>query len=193
MYILSAHNSWSYATPKKWWMKLIRFTAKCQKFDIKTQYEKYNVKCFDLRVRFDENQTPIIAHGLIEYDISPAQLTSDLMWLDSKKDVCVRVLLEVRTESAYTENNINAFKKFCASLETYYQNIKFWCGRNLYNWNVDYKFNYEPTCEEKYSSVCPPKIIDDWFPWMFAKLHNHDILEEGTDKDILMIDFVNIQ
>ena len=50
----------------------------------------------------------------------------------------------------------------------------------------------EPTCSESYSSVCPPKIIDDWWPWLFAYLNNKKIKEKGTNKDILLIDFVNI-
>jgi hypothetical protein len=51
----------------------------------------------------------------------------------------------------------------------------------------------EPTCEENYSSVMPPKWLDDWFPWLYAKLNNRKILSKGTDKDILLIDFVNIK
>ena len=34
-------------------MKPFRFMARCQDVDIKTQYEKYNVRYFDLRINFD--------------------------------------------------------------------------------------------------------------------------------------------
>jgi len=47
--ILGSHNSWSYLPPKKWYMKPFRFTAQCQDWDIKTQYE-HGVRCFDLRL-----------------------------------------------------------------------------------------------------------------------------------------------
>ena len=50
--ILGSHNSWSYLPPKHWWMWPIHFMAKCQRVDIREQYEKYGVRCFDLRVRW---------------------------------------------------------------------------------------------------------------------------------------------
>ena len=40
--------------------------------------------------------------------------------------------------------------------------------------------------------MCPPKIIDDWIPVLYAKLKNRKIRKEGTDKDILLIDFVDL-
>ena len=66
--ILGSHNSWTYLTPKKWWMKLISFTAKCQDYHIYDQYYRYGVRCFDLRVRFNSDGKAIISHGIIEYD-----------------------------------------------------------------------------------------------------------------------------
>jgi hypothetical protein len=82
------------------------------------------------------------------------------------------------------------FKEFCKYIEETYTEIKFWCGKNLVDWTTEYEFSNNPSCEEKYSSVCPPKIIDDWIPVVYAKLNNKKILEKGTDKDILLIDFV---
>ena len=187
--VLGSHNSWSYVRAKKWWMRLLAFTAKCQNTDIKEQYEKHNVRCFDLRVRF-RNGKVTIAHGLIEYDYTLEDLHSDFVYLNHKGDVFVRVLHEERDESgeAYKEQ----FLEFCSRLEKKYENIKFWCGRNLYNWNVDYEFGHEPSCDEKYASVCKPRIIDDWIPWIYAKFNNKKIKSKGTDKDILLIDFVDL-
>jgi hypothetical protein len=104
----------------------------------------------------------------------------------------VRVIHEVRRKSQYTEESVNNFREFCKHLETKFPKIKFYKGRNLYNWEVDYRFDYNPTEEEVYSSVCKPRLIDDWCPWFFAKRNNRNTLEKGTDKDILSIDFVNI-
>ena len=88
--------------------------------------------------------------------------------------------------------NRSMFKNLCGLFKLKYRNIKFWCGRNLYNWEVDYDFGEEPTCEENYSSVSNPKYIDDWFPYIYAKFNNKKIRQKGTEKDILLIDFVNI-
>lgn len=198
-YILGSHNSWSYLKPKKWWMRPFAFVAKCQSKSIVEQYTAYGVRCFDLRVRWDErNQLPIIAHGLMEYKYTLEMLEADMRWLNAKKDCYVRVLHEVRNEKQYTKYSLFRFKYFCETVVEKYPNIRFWCGRNLYNWQYDYQFNYadipcqsEPTCTEKYSSVCPPKYLDDWFPWLYAKLNNAKIRKQGTADDILMVDFVN--
>jgi hypothetical protein len=173
-------------------MKLIAFTAKCQDYDITDQYEKCDVRCFDLRVRFDAEGNPIICHGIVEYKHNVADLMGWLRWLDSKGDVVVRVLHEARNEKQYNELTKDLFIWFCGTLEEEFPNIKFWCGKNLYNWEVDYEFSYDPSCEEKYASVCPPKLIDDWYPRLYATIMNDRNKEKGTDKDILLIDFVNI-
>lgn len=189
--IIGSHNSWSYLTPTKWWMKLLAFTAKCQSVDLNSQYEKYNVRCFDLRVRFDDNGIKVV-HGSIEYKYSYNELMDDLKYLNSKEDCYIRLIHDARTKNKYTEFSEKSFIEFCANVEQTFKNIKFWCGRNLYNWNIDYEFTkQEPTCSETYSSVCSPKIIDDWWPWLFAIRNNKKFFKEGTDKDILLIDFVN--
>lgn len=190
--IIGSHNSWSYATPKKWWMKLLRFTAKCQDADIKTQYEKYDVRCFDLRIREKEGRL-VIAHGLIEYDLNIANLQEDLRYLNKKEDTYVRVILEIRKERKVTTDQIVFFIKWCKKFKRYYPNITFWCGKVLSSYEEIFVFDSEPTCEEKYSSVCKPKLIDDLYPRCFAKRNNKKILEEGTNKNILLIDFVNIK
>jgi hypothetical protein len=189
--IIGSHNSWSYLPPKKWWMKLISFTAKCQSLNIKKQYE-LGVRCFDLRIKFTKDGFLRVAHGIIEYNYSSISLASDLEWLNNQSDqVYIRILHEVRSEKEYTKESVDYFVDQIISYQCNFTNLKFWCGRNLYNWKCDYEFPYKPSCEEKYASVCSPKLIDDWYPRLFAYLNNKKIIKEGTDKDILLIDFVN--
>lgn len=193
MYVIGSHNSWSYLKPKSFWMRPFAFMAKCQRQDIKYQYLFFGVRCFDLRVKFDKDGKLSVAHGSMVYDIDKEGLLKDLQFINNRTITCyVRVLHEVRNKRAYNEKSINYFKEFCNEIVEAYPNIKFWCGRNLYNWSIDYEFSEHPTCEEKYSSVCPPKIIDDWFPFIYAKLNNSKIKNKGTDKDILLIDYVDI-
>ena len=190
--ILGSHNSWSFLPPKHWWQKPFGFMAKCQDLNIQQQYEA-GVRCFDLRIRFNEGDTsPIVCHGKIEYDISPEELYSNLRWLNGKKNVYIRVIHEARTNSQYSAYSKTFFRMFCDDVTTKLKNIKFWCGRSLYNWkNPDYEFKYSPSCKEKYSSVCAPKWIDDWIPRFYAKYHNPFNLRKEYDEDILLIDFVN--
>ena len=189
--VLGSHNSWSYLKPKVWWKRPFAFIGKCQDKDIKTQYEEYNVRCFDLRIKYDRSGTPVISHGFLEFDITMDELYEDLKWLNSKGDVYLRILFEARTRKEY-EIGKYFFGETCAMIEKKFKKLKCWCGRNLYNWEVDYNFNNHPTCTEKYSSVCSPKWIDDWWPRLFALRKNKKIKEEGTYSDILLIDFVNI-
>ena len=189
--VIGSHNSWSFLKPRKWWMRLLGFTAKCQRKNIMEQYEDYNVRMFDLRVRFYEH-THIVkpVHGFIEYY---SFIYNDLDWLNDKGDVAIRVILDVRTKKQYTQLQRYCFKEFCEQLVEKYPNIKFVCGDNLYNHQNEYNFGNPLSIEELYSSVRKPKIIDDWFPWIYAKLHNKKNIAKGTDKDVLMIDFVDIQ
>lgn len=190
--VLGSHNSWSYLPVKQWHFKPFAFTARCQSKNIITQYEQYGVRCFDLRVRFTPTEGIVIAHNMIEYNYSWLNIIDDLTYLNSKGDCYLRILHEARNKKQYTAFSRNAFKEFCYYIETRFEHINMWCGRNLYDWNFDYIFSKEPTCEENYSSVKSPKLIDDWWPWLYAKTHNKKIVEKGTDKDILLIDFVNL-
>lgn len=193
--VIGSHNSWSYLPPKHWWIRPFAFIARCQNVDIKTQYKKYGVRCFDLRILFDKEGELCLAHGFCRYKYSQAQLFADLYWLNTQKEYCyIRVLHEVRRKSQYTINNVHRFRHLCLVLEETYKNLHFWCGRNLYNWEFDYYFSrIEPTCEELYASVSAPKWIDDWIPQCFAKFHNKHIIQAGTKCNILLIDFVNYQ
>lgn len=198
MTILASHNSWSYLPFKQWWLRPFAFMAKCQNTDIKTQYEKYGVRCFDLRIRQNKKGFFTVAHGIGEYKIDSESLARDLCYLDSKKDCYVRVLHEVRTKKQYTKESVELFKYWCDTFELSYSNIQFWCGRNLYNWEYDYEFTYleptyaEPTCHEDYSSVSKYKYLIGWWPWLYAKIHNKKILKRHYEEDILMIDYINI-
>ena len=165
--------------------------------DIREQYMKYGVRCFDLRVRVDDEGVITVAHGPIEYDISTESLWEELKWIDEKGDCYVRVLHEVRTSEQYTPAAVKNFEWACAAFEDYCPYIQFWCGRNLYNWQKDYEIFGEPTddptCEETYGSVIPgKKWLYGWWPWLYARTHNKAIRQRGTDKDILLIDYVDI-
>ena len=98
--ILGSHNSWSYLKGKKWWLRPFGFMAKCQKYDIKTQYEKYGVRCFDLRILY-KNGEFTIAHGFFDYKYTLQDLEKDLDWLHEKGDTYVRILNDARREKQH--------------------------------------------------------------------------------------------
>lgn len=195
---IGSHNSWTFLRPKKWWMRLLAFTARCQRHNIIVQYKDYGVRCFDLRVRYDTGQFTM-AHGIIEYEHTIRDLFDDLWWLDQQAEthndvVYVRVINEIRRNSDYNSFEVHQFRDFCHMLEDKYKNIRFFCGMNLLpSPTIDYFFGPGPTCEELYASVRKPRLIDDWWPWWYARFNNRKNIEKGTDKDILLIDFVDIR
>ena len=192
-YKLASHNSWSYLPVRKWYMKPFAFVARCQSIGIEEQYRR-GVRCFDLRLRWSDTGKRLLVHGMMEYELPTYQLDGQLEWLNKMSSnadpIYVRVMHDVRTRHQYTIASLTHFKSFCYTAERCYPNLTLWCGRNLYNWEVDYDFGNEVTCDEQYSSVCAPRWLDDWWPWLYARLNNNKILKNGTDKEFIMIDFV---
>lgn len=189
--ILGSHNSWSFLPPKKWWQKVLAFTARCQRKTIQEQYE-LGVRCFDLRIRFIKGD-PYVVHNSFVY-ASIFDVYNDLNFLNNECNVCVRILHDVRKKKDYTDVSQDSFWNLCSYLKRRFTNIKWWCGRNLYNWEEDFVFDYKPRCTEMYSSVCSPKLIDDWFPLIYAKRNNSWIRrDEYKEDEILLIDFVDIK
>lgn len=192
--ILGAHNSWTFMKPKHLWMRLIAFTAKCQNENILSQYTNYNIRCFDLRVRFNKIGILKVVHGMVEYDYTYQQLVADLRFLSKQKDkVYVRILLDVRSARKYTMDQMLYFKSFCKQMEIGFPKIAFFGGTNLYDGRANYNFKVEPSLDDKYASVALPKLLDDWWPWLYARRKNKENLAAGTDKDILLFDFVEIR
>lgn len=189
--ILGSHNSWSFLKPKKWFMRPFAFTARCQEKTIKEQYD-LGVRCFDLRFRV-KNGKLVFAHGFMVYDMKLYELIDTLAWLNRKGDCYVRVLHEARNKKQYTNESKAMFAHYCDYFELWYPNIIFWNGRNLYNYEEDYKFKAKPQCTELYSSVCKPYLIDDLYPKWYAKRNNKKNIKENQNCEILLIDFVNIQ
>lgn len=196
-YILASHNTMSYLSPRRWYFKPLAFTAKCQSKSIQEQYEKYSVRLFDLRFRFNKKGEIYFAHGVIEYTGNIAFIFSILEYLNTLKDIAVIVRYENKEGEFEVE-----FKEWCNYLETTFTNVKWIGGTNKWKGKLVYKFkNPFPSVEDKYSSCntnVPGKpvtgtILDDLCPIWYAKKNNRKNRAIGTKKDYLMIDFVEIK
>ena len=194
---LASHNSWSFLGTDKWYLRPFAFMGKCQRCDIRTQYERHGVRCFDLRLRQHDktvHDRTVIAHGLAEYKYTMDQLAQDLLYLNEKRDCMVRVLHETRTTAQHTAERVEHFRRVCSYLEDTFSDIRFFCGRNLADWTFDYTFKEcEPTCTEDYSSVSKYKYLIGWWPWLYAKLNNRRIREGKHETELLMIDYIDIE
>ena len=184
---LASHDTMTYLKPTQWYLYPFQFMAKCQSKTIEEQYDKYGIRYFDLRVKFDEGNM-VFAHGLITYK---GNVWKVLEYLNSQEEeVWVRLLLEATKEDEIQDK---FFIAFCQNVEEKYKNIKFHNGRRKYDWKQIYKFKFdEPSLDQKVSSMTW-KIWDDWFPYLYARLMNKKNIAKGTDKDFLALDFVHIQ
>lgn len=178
-------------------MWLLGFTAKCQNLSIEQQYEQ-GIRLFDFRIRFDKNNSIVIAHGIIEYQISLTELTQIFRFLDRKaakgETIYIRIFHEIRNKKAHSRYKVHLFSTYCRYFEDTYTYIKFFGGYNLLpNWSRDYIFrNSDPSIEEYYASVRSPKFIDDWWPWFYAIRNNKRIRNLKTEKEFVMIDFIEL-
>ena len=192
--MLASHNSWTYLKPRKWWMKLIGFTARCQNINIFKQ-EKYNIKCFDLRVRINSEDIAMCTHGLMEYcpvqDILPSMEYLNNLAVQKDTHYYIRILHDVRNKKQYENSSAKLFSEWCSKLEKDFPALYFFGGNNLYNNEVDYTFNRNYSIYGHYGSVTPPTWFWGLFPWLYAKLHNHssEIPKDCSDT-FCMIDFV---
>ena len=200
---LASHNTFTYLTPRKWWGRLLAFTARCQRVDFYDQLIAYNASMFDLRVRFDDNGKPYLCHGLIEYN-GLMEMTDALVYLNFYAQnypgilFYVRVVLETKRP---TETDKERFREFCKALVDLHKNIIFFGGNDRSDWgckNPVYDFGVPlPDIDEKHASTTAlfPRFprLDDLCPILYARLFNHRDIEQGTTHDWLMIDFVDIQ
>lgn len=203
--ILGSHNTMTYLKPRKWWMWLGRFMAKCQSRPIKQQYDK-GARWFDLRISYIEKDTllhPVFSHGMMNFkgDIEPV-----LMFLNSKDNVYCRFVLE--------KGNKNVKQLFIC-------HVALWMARfpNLKVTQIVKKGEWENLIEPNATMPLPGKdayassngyypkyqnlpgflknktisglLIDDLWPWIYAKFNNKKNLKKYKDDDIvLLIDFI---
>lgn len=203
---LATHNTMSYQKPKQWWAKLFSFVAKCQSVDYKKQHE-LGAQGFDLRLFWDKDGNLEYRHGICRY---PADNIYEVLDYARDNDIIVRILFELRTYNADKVKNADElrqrFKEFCKELEDKYPTVHFYEGRETGSWKQLYKFTNEPAIKEigLYSSVTSLfviknnflKILDDWCPYLYAKLMNKQNLEEYKSEDdntYISLDFIEIQ
>lgn len=203
---IGTHNSLTYLTPKKWWQKLIGFTAKCQAVNYEEQY-RLGARVFDVRLWYDDDFKVEIRHGRITYIGGYTVLYDMFDFLDNKKDCYARLICE---EDSFAKKDPLAsikehyFMDECHAFETLFPNIKFFGGNRKYDWKVLYNFKNKdvPTLVDRYSSTTSLfksdkkwlAILDDLCPILYAKLKNKTLIKEHNDKDgYLFIDFINIK
>lgn len=186
---LGTHNSMSYLKPKKWYMYLFRFMAKCQRVDIEEQY-KLGARMFDLRIHYNKDGVPEFKHGAMVFK---GDVEETIRCLNSKRArTYVRLILEVKDNKDLARQE-TLFRRDCSIWYLRYRKIVFFCGRRKFDWKEVFNFGTpEPVINQLISSMTW-KIYDDWYPWLYARIMNKKNLSTYNSKDWLLIDFIDIQ
>lgn len=199
--MIGSHNSWTFGKTK-WYVPA--FVARCQCVNIPKQY-KLGARVFDLRLRWEDHQFKT-SHGAVIFNTN---FLTDLLFLSrqalvNQEKIYVRVILEYNNEPFNRGEIEHQFIQLLNGLLEYYPYLTFFGGRWKYSWEQIYKFKEnEPVLVDKYSSTTSLfksdskllRIIDDWWPWLYARLKNkknYKVWKEQGEKDCLFIDFVNM-
>lgn len=183
---IGTHNSMTYLKPKKWYMYPFQFIARCQSKTIQEQYEDYNIRLFDIRIKYDYNGDPEFRHGSMAYKGNVYEILS---YLNSRKEhVKVRIILETKKEDKINE------RYFVRDLFRFYElypNITFYEGRRKFDWK---QLMTLPTLNVRQiiSSMDESKLNDLW-PWLYAKRYNHNNLLNCKEDETVLMDFIEKQ
>lgn len=206
---LGSHNTMTYLNPQ-WYFWPLKWTSKCQKLNYKQQFE-HGARFFDLRVSFDKKGMPYFCHGLAKYTkVTPWEV---LAWLDvaaKTEEIWVRVMNE-------HSDNHELFGRFVHDIQDIYKNIQFCSFLDKNDWSVQWPSINRKTGEEKFigapvidcyassnqtgvnkwKGILKSKnwsglLIDDLWPWIYAKLNNKKTLEKYKDENdkFVTMDFI---
>lgn len=208
--ILGTHNSVTYLQPKHWWLWFGKPFAKCQDMNIEQQWN-IGVRCFDIRVRFDEKGNPIMAHGVYEvkgsvhFDILAK--IEGLMFFEKmshpkqSKRAYVRVILESRMKGNL-EQEEKRFKRFCSKLHQTYPLITFFGGNRKGDWKQIYDFQLKTEIIQAVGSmaneerkrgfnVVKARWYEKFMPKCYARRNNKLNTDLLSDKEcIVLFDFI---
>ena len=204
--MIASHDSFTYDKPINPLYNLIYIFWRCQKVDIKTQYD-LGVRIFDVRVARYKNCWHT-AHGFYKSkNISFATIIDICKYFKTEfPDSMIRIYLEDNQNNDNFLDIVELYLKECQEMleqykdmiweygthfpwKTYYRNdnlpfteIKeYYC--HLFNWNTDKSFWYNIKHMD-WTSWCLP---------LYAKKHNPYITQEMINDDIMHImDYIGV-
>lgn len=204
MPVICSHNSMTYLKPRKWWMRLLAFTARCQSKTIEEQYAA-GIRQFDIRIRHTNYGTPVFCHGLIEYDYFVYDVFD---FLAKNKDCKIRIVHEIPVKQMHDCDGKDIKQFVDTMFKQYGDSIDMTGIICKLDWTIHIKLDsnlrlndYPCVTKELYSScwtdvkyygkhVWHPRWLLSWFPWLYAVLFNKRNLKKYADSENLMIDFV---
>lgn len=200
--MIGSHNTFSYLTPVKWWMKLLTPWHKCQEFVAWGQL-LHGVEYLDIRIRFLGSRPVLVHNNIIYEDQEDAKeqilgLVRAIRNLNSlrTKVFPVRLFLDVRKKPKDDVQQREKFLDFIKWMRQNHQvrrNLQLDEARIFWDWDHPIiRSKYQ--IKEIHTSVC-----SRWYQYIlgtrwFAKKYNSlTYAKESLDKEtVYLIDYVNI-
>jgi len=187
--MIQSHNSWTFAVPRKWWMRLIAPFAKCQDLDILGQLT-HGVTMFDLRVKVIDG-VYYIAHGAYEIELKDddRSLYDELQRINDWAGCKVRLLLENRDPSTL---DVEMFCSLWKTLTNRFVGIRFFGGHGAHgeDWGRQYVKNVPKVQYDEYHASVSGKGLRKFFPRLFVK--DADRGRVVGDSTPVMVDYVEM-
>lgn len=145
--MLGSIHSMSYLDTHGFFDRIKAYFKRCQHATIEEQYEKFNVRVFDIHIYFiNENfKRAVFKMGDIEFETF--SIFEVMNFFDRHDNVYVRMVLEETDLEAHDINYNLAmearFREYCAMLESVFKNIKFFGGYRECDSHKIYHFNYD--------------------------------------------------
>lgn len=177
--ILGAHNAITYLKPKCLFLRPFKWIAKCQSLSIEELIHK-GVKCFDLRVRFDNKGNPYLCHGLIRYCGS---FYSILHTIAAQQVVYIRL----GYEGTYKDKDFDTFKNLCRTCKENAPLVKFQFCCKYPEWQV-IEDNFDKPLVE---AQVVPSWKNFWLGPKYLSKYQDTKIQQYKDQDIIVLaDFI---
>lgn len=190
MYKLGSHDTMTYLRPSNPWLRPFHFMAKTQKYDYKKQYE-LGARMFDIRLKYNtKTKTWDFAHGLIRFEIDNIEEVFE--FFNSRPEpIYVRMVLEYNHRPKHIDEICAEYARYCDELWNKYRNIIFFGFNRKYDWKELYAYEGMPYPSiYQATSSMTTGILDDWWPWLYARVHNKDNVAQGTHLEWLFLDYI---
>jgi len=179
--MIGSHNTMTYLPVRKWWMSLIKWTAKCQHNSIKWQYE-HGARVFDFRIRCRNNNI-VFAHGLVEYklDVTVAVFIDE--FITYYPDCTFEIVAE---DTLCNDYQYDLFDGLINLLKEKHKDKQFVVVKSKKHWinKGIFGINYSREIQDFYV-WSKKKFIP--FPWLYYKLNKHI---EDKSNTLIWKDFI---
>ena len=193
--IIGTHNTMTYLKPRKWYGWFMIPFARCQRKTLEGQWAD-GARCFDLRVRFEQDGTAYFAHGRMALDIDadPYVIIGKLMDKASNENTAIylRLILEDPQKTNYGAFYFRQFCKAVDDMRSQYKsgNVTLFGGNRKGDWAQIVTFDYVPNLMQYVGSMATDaRWYEKIMPFAYAHRRNK-ANKQNPQGNIAIYDFI---